>query len=240
MNPTTMDVSISRENQTRTPETTLAGRIQQLRRQRGISQEELAGAVKVSRQAVSKWESAQAQPELEKLLVLSDFFQVSTDYLLKGEPTAPEPPSITTSSSPSAQGRGRQLFIINATLFNYIGLLLGWGLWDYWQLSICAMLSVAMTIIGAAVLAVGLNTAPEAQERRRLWRSFWCWNIWPIAQLALGLLYSALSTGGQILAPVISHYYFAWAGIGLFVFFWGAWLIICLSVWRNCRSKLNQ
>ena len=168
MNPTTMDVSISRENQTRTPETTLAGRIQQLRRQRGISQEELAGAVKVSRQAVSKWESAQAQPELEKLLVLSDFFQVSTDYLLKGEPTAPEPPSITTSSSPSAQGRGRQLFIINATLFNYIGLLLGWGLWDYWQLSICAMLSVAMTIIGAA----GFGAASGAGTSGRLpsWR----------------------------------------------------------------------
>ena len=97
-----------------------------------------------------------------------------------------------------------------------------------------------MTMIGAAVLAVGLNTAPEAQERRRLWRGFWCWNIWPIAQLALGLLYSALSTGGQVLAPIISHYYVGWAGIGLFVFCWGAWLIICLSVWRNCRSKLHQ
>ena len=161
MNPITMDTS--RENKTRTPETTLAGRIQQLRRQRGISQEELAGAVNVSRQAVSKWESAQTQPELEKLLALSDFFQVSTDYLLKGEPTAPEPPSITPVARPSAPGRSRQLFVINATLFNYIGLLLGWGLWDYWQLSICSLFSVAMTMIGAAVLAFGLNTAPEAQ-----------------------------------------------------------------------------
>ena len=114
MNPITMDTS--RENKTRTPETTLAGRIQQLRRQRGISQEELAGAVNVSRQAVSKWESAQTQPELEKLLALSDFFQVSTDYLLKGEPTAPEPPSITPVARPSAPGRSRQLFVINATL----------------------------------------------------------------------------------------------------------------------------
>ncbi len=242
MNPTTMDVSISRENQTRTPETTLAGRIQQLRRQRGISQEELAGAVKVSRQAVSKWESAQAQPELEKLLALSDFFQVSTDYLLKGEPAAPaELPRSEKQSIPTGNlYHNHQLFVINATLFNYIGLLSGWGLWDYWQLSICSFVSIAMSMIGAAVLAVGLNNAPNAKERRRLWHSFWCWNIWPIAQLALGLLYSALSTGGQVLAPVISHYYFAWAGIGLFVFFWGAWLIICLSVWRNCHSKLNQ
>ncbi len=53
----------------------LAGRLQQLRKQQGLSQEELAGQLGVSRQAVSKWESAQAQPELEKLLALSDFFR---------------------------------------------------------------------------------------------------------------------------------------------------------------------
>ena len=67
----------------------LASRLQQLRKQRGLSQEELAGQLGVSRQAVSKWESAQAQPELEKLLALSDFFQVSCDYLLKGKRRRP-------------------------------------------------------------------------------------------------------------------------------------------------------
>ena len=95
MNPTTMDVSISRENQTRTPETTLAGRIQQLRRQRGISQEELAGAVKVSRQAVSKWENSTANPDINNLIQLSELYRVSTDYILFGgsparEPSAPD------------------------------------------------------------------------------------------------------------------------------------------------------
>ena len=58
----------------------LASRLQQLRKQRGLSQEELAGQLGVSRQAVSKWESAQAQPELEKLLAaaVEDIWKYST------------------------------------------------------------------------------------------------------------------------------------------------------------------
>ena len=68
---------------------TLADRIQQLRKQKGISQEELADRVGVSRQAVSKWESAQSVPDLDKILLLSDYFEVTTDYLLKGIEPAP-------------------------------------------------------------------------------------------------------------------------------------------------------
>ena len=51
-----------------------------LRKQHKLTQMELANELEVTRQAVSKWESAQAQPELEKLLALSDFFQVNAYY----------------------------------------------------------------------------------------------------------------------------------------------------------------
>ena len=63
----------------------LADKIIALRRQRGWSQEELAGQLGVSRQAVSKWESASAIPDLERILKMSQIFEVSTDYLLKEE-----------------------------------------------------------------------------------------------------------------------------------------------------------
>ena len=63
---------------------TIADRIQSLRKSKGMSQEELADAVGVSRQAVSKWESEQATPDLEKVVIMSDIFEVTTDYLLKG------------------------------------------------------------------------------------------------------------------------------------------------------------
>ncbi|MDE7178656.1 MAG: helix-turn-helix domain-containing protein [Lachnospiraceae bacterium] len=66
----------------------VADRIQNLRKIKGISQEQLAEAIGVSRQAVSKWESEQSTPDLEKIVLMSDFFDVTTDYLLKGiEPT---------------------------------------------------------------------------------------------------------------------------------------------------------
>ena len=60
----------------------IADRIQILRKSRGISQEELADKIGVSRQAVSKWESEQSTPDIDKIILLSDYFDVTTDYLL--------------------------------------------------------------------------------------------------------------------------------------------------------------
>ncbi len=68
----------------------LADKIMRLRKKNGWSQEELAEKMKVSRQAVSKWESAQTTPDLEKILQLSNLFGVTTDYLLKDELEAEE------------------------------------------------------------------------------------------------------------------------------------------------------
>ena len=55
------------------------------RKELGLSQEELSYELNVSRQAVSKWENGQGYPEIEKLLLLSNLFNVSLDYLLKEE-----------------------------------------------------------------------------------------------------------------------------------------------------------
>lgn len=62
-----------------------ADKITQLRKKNGWSQEELAEKMEVTRQSVSKWESGQSVPDLEKILKLSELFGVSTDYLLKEE-----------------------------------------------------------------------------------------------------------------------------------------------------------
>lgn len=61
----------------------LEEKIQQLRKQKGWSQEELAFRLDVSRQSVSKWEMGTAIPDLDKVLKMSELFSVSTDYLLK-------------------------------------------------------------------------------------------------------------------------------------------------------------
>ena len=55
------------------------------RKNKGISQEDLANALNVSRQAVSKWESSQSVPDMDKIVALSSYFNITTDYLLKDE-----------------------------------------------------------------------------------------------------------------------------------------------------------
>lgn len=65
-------------------------KIAMLRRQKNWSQEELAEKLMVTRQAVSKWESAQSMPDLDKIVQLSELLGVSTDYLLKSDRDAPE------------------------------------------------------------------------------------------------------------------------------------------------------
>lgn len=62
----------------------------ELRRREGLSQEQLADRLGVTRQSVSKWESGAAAPELAKLVALSDLFSVSVDYLVKDRLEEPE------------------------------------------------------------------------------------------------------------------------------------------------------
>ena len=104
----------------------IGDRIQTLRKLRGISQEELADKIGVSRQSVSKWESEQSTPDLVKVILLSDFFETTTDYLLKGIAGASECLRCRNRNHPHAawvwhlsdrtaprqqrQGKGRVLF----------------------------------------------------------------------------------------------------------------------------------
>lgn len=59
--------------------------LQYLRAQRNMTQEQLAMLLGVSRQAISKWESEKAYPEMDKLLVICDLFDVTLDDLVIGD-----------------------------------------------------------------------------------------------------------------------------------------------------------
>lgn len=63
----------------------LADKIVSLRKKAGWSQEELAEQLGVTRQSVSKWEGAQSVPDMDKVVMMSRLFGVSTDFLLKDE-----------------------------------------------------------------------------------------------------------------------------------------------------------
>ncbi len=66
-------------------------KLYELRKQKGLSQEELANRLNVSRQTISKWEIGDSAPDLEKLVAISDLFGISLDELVHGEAPAPEP-----------------------------------------------------------------------------------------------------------------------------------------------------
>lgn len=131
----------------------MADRIQALRKSKGVSQEELADRIGVSRQAVSKWESEQSSPDLENIIALSEYFQVTTDYLLKGiEPAAKE-------KSDSAVG-SRVLYAASTALV-YLGLLIGIGGWLEEQTLEPVFGSMCAQVVGVAAYFIGKALSAE-------------------------------------------------------------------------------
>lgn len=64
-------------------------RLYNLRKQKTLSQEELAHQLNVSRQTISKWESGDSTPDMEKIILLSQIFEITLDELVLGKMEAP-------------------------------------------------------------------------------------------------------------------------------------------------------
>ena len=106
----------------------LGEKLQKLRKARGWSQEELAGKIEVSRQAISRWESGETLPDAANLLKLSDLFGVTSDYLLRDEETGSSI-STTVIEKPSQTKKfgiafwGKVMMICSISCFAIIWLL---------------------------------------------------------------------------------------------------------------------
>ena len=99
----------------------------QERKRRGLSQEDLAGMVNVSRQAVSKWETGDAMPDLPKLLALADALDISLDTLCGREVTQSVSSSAApTSSKMPSKKRGLHILLacLTAALLLCVGMLI--------------------------------------------------------------------------------------------------------------------
>ena len=124
---------------------TLGEKLQALRRSRGMSQEQLAEQAGVSRQAVSKWELGESVPELDKVVLLSEAFGVTTDYLLKegagplpSETAQPQPQTAQIQSETAQALSPRRMLAAQAMLiaspaFLAIGLFYAFADWYEWQ-----------------------------------------------------------------------------------------------------------
>lgn len=67
-----------------------SNRLYELRKQKGLSQEELAGKLNVTRQTISKWEIGDSTPDMEKLIAISELFGISLDELMLGKKSSGE------------------------------------------------------------------------------------------------------------------------------------------------------
>ncbi|WP_156021421.1 helix-turn-helix domain-containing protein [Streptococcus ruminantium] len=126
----------------------MADRIEYLRKTNGISQEELADKVGVSRQAVSKWENEQSLPDLEKIITMSDYFGVTTDYILKGiEPVADKEQKSSELTS--------KILYIASTAFVAIGLFSAFSGWHETQTIDTIWGSMIIQAVGIAGYFIG-------------------------------------------------------------------------------------
>ena len=167
----------------------IADRIQSLRKIKGISQEELADKIGVTRQAVSKWESEQSIPDMEKVILLSDYFEVTTDYLLKGIEE--------TRESEKKKNIGA-IFNIVATALTIIGVLIAIFLWIGRQKTGIIVAGLVFIVLGIMIFAVGQSQL-EGREKTVRMCQFWKINVWWIGFLGLSLVYNILVA--QVIAP---------------------------------------
>ncbi|MFA9464434.1 MAG: helix-turn-helix domain-containing protein [Velocimicrobium sp.] len=160
----------------------IADRIQNLRKSKGISQEELADKMGVSRQAVSKWEIEQSTPDIEKIIFMSDYFGVTTDYLLKGIDPKPD----EKAKKPDAK-----IFSIVGTVLNVIGLILAITIWYEKQVSYSIGLGLAIMVIGCMIFAIG-QIVSENKTRLMAKKYFWLVNIWVLVLIPLSCCFNLL------------------------------------------------
>ena len=156
---------------------TFGEKLQTLRRERGLSQEALAEQLRVSRQAVSKWELDAARPDIDNVLALAALFEVSTDYLLLDQPPAPAErgPSMTGSTvrptGTEVVAGGWSLTAAAAVLFFY-GAAAG-GAFPV-EITFPWLAGCLLLVIAGVVSGYGYHRRPELSpsEKRRFRRLF--------------------------------------------------------------------
>lgn len=108
----------------------LSKKLQQLRKHNNLSQEQLADKLGISRQSISKWESEQSVPEIDKIVKLSEIFGITTDYLLKDIEECPAN-LVLSDKDKNPNSSSKKLRLIIATIciaFSIISIFLMWVL----------------------------------------------------------------------------------------------------------------
>ncbi len=196
----------------------IADRIQHLRKSRGISQEELADKIGVSRQAVSKWESEQSIPDIEKIILLSDYFETTTDFLLKGI----EPAQETEKKYNAA------VFSVIGTILNAMGLVSSIVIWIERQTVYSVGIGIVVILLGTGIFITGQLI--DAEDKSKAKRLFILPNVWIILFIPLSCCFNILDGLFGDFWPYLAPIPMLGNSFITFGLYWIIYIAICITV----------
>lgn len=198
-------------------------RIYELRNKNNMSQGDLADRLEVSRQTVSKWENSTCKPEADKLIQLSEIFNVSIDYILKGEQTQADPVYVYVKDADGETKTNEQV------VRKYVGIILAI------VFAVLSLLSVLfrggfLTLIPVTVVILGILLAKNVKHPYLI--TFWVSYIATIISLpfftSLGLF--------RIFDPKIyTENYLVECAVT-----YALWLILALLIFFTVRAKKSK
>lgn len=199
---------------------TISDRIRDLRKAKGVSQEELADSLNISRQAISKWESGQSLPDIEKIVLLSEYFNTTTDYLLKGTKQLENTKHIPAIGA-AAVGA------VMGTAVNATALILSIALWKEFQREFITGIGLAVMVFGTMLFIMGQIGDPANKMRAR--KNFLLINVWILSFIPLSCVYN------RMLSPIPRLYSPIWH-FGLFLCFY---IVACITADIMILEKSN-
>ncbi|MBS4750152.1 helix-turn-helix domain-containing protein [Granulicatella sp. zg-ZJ] len=202
---------------------TIHERIYRLRKEKGLSQEQLAEALHISRQAVSKWESQQSTPDIDNIILLSDYFHVTTDYLLTGKNTTTHVSLFNAKTS-----------IILSTTLNTLGLFLSIIIFHATHSILSLIAFIICTTLSILLHQISIQLFHITKQQQY---HFWKINIWLVSFTPFSIYLSSL-TGVDLFLPIFYGYDFS-----LFVFYillWFIYVLCCYWILRKIKRKMVQ
>ena len=172
-----------------------------LRRQAGLSQEELANLLNITRQAVQKWEAGTSRPDMDNLVSLAEYFKVSLDYLVTGK-EAPPPPTPTIVNNYYHEQRWHYEYKSKRVLFGLPLVHINCGPGVHWARGIIAIGNIATGFVALGSIAAGLFSLGALSLGLLMALGALSVGIVSIGGLALGLTawggfaFGVLSVGG--------------------------------------------
>ena len=168
---------------------TFSEKLLDLRKKQGMSQEELAEKLEVSRQAVSRWEQGSAMPDMINLSKISKLFGVTADYLINDEITSDREVPIVKKTESDMKKRGREIGFRILVCLEFFGLF--WQIMAYatspfygrGMLWVFGGFGVMLCIIGIFAFEIIYRGLPETPKYRRTFYTTvtWCITLAPMA-----------------------------------------------------------